>query len=68
MEYIDYVNSVLAAAYYDGPEDEPEFCGGCAEFDYCPGGCGWGMCSYFGEFKNEDQDACGQYRERTEEG
>lgn len=61
------VYAMQAAAYYDAPDDEEaNVCIDCDDFDACPGGCGWGMCSYYGEFKQEEQDACRQFTPRED--
>lgn len=57
-----------AGIYYDVPDDDElaNVCIDCSYFDACPGGCGWGMCSYYGEFKQEEQDACRQFTPRED--
>lgn len=58
-----------AERYYDTADDDElaQVCMDCDEFDVCPGGCGWGMCSYYGEFRDGETDACGQFTEREEQ-
>lgn len=61
------VYALQAERYYDAQDDElANVCIDCSDFDACPGGCGWGMCSYYGEFKQEEQDACRQFTPRED--
>lgn len=60
------VYAMQAERYYDTADNDElaTVCMDCSDFDLCPGDCGWGMCSYYGEFKQEDQDACGHFTPR----
>lgn len=56
-----------ANIYYDTPDEEDHVCEECGWFDACP--CrdvGWGMCSYWGEWRQCDTDACEHYTEEEQ--
>ena len=60
------VYALQADRYYDAPDEEARVCEECGWFEACPGGCGWGMCSYFGDWRQCDSDACGHFTEEEQ--
>ena len=68
-DYIEWVNRVEAAAYYDEPDEDDYIwtCLDCRWFEACKGGCGWGLCEYKGEQVKADSDACPQLITKEDE-
>lgn len=60
-----------AERYYDRPDEDYQWsCGECDwwEKDHqCPCGCGYACCTWKGELKHYEDEACGQFTERKEQ-